>query len=141
MPIGPYCSPGRMEYRVLHRRRPVGLLWLTPSRIIRSTFATTDSGGASERVSILVDGIDSASAYGITLAYLRGLDIVQSINVLSVGSGRVTIEIDAQGGISTLARLVGIGNVMRPAGTGDDAHFRLRSEQRRFAANRSPLMQ
>lgn len=90
-----------------------------------STFATTDSGGASERVSILVDGIDSASAYGITLAYLRGLDIVQSINVLSVGSGRVTIEIEAQGGISTLARLVGIGNVMRPAGTGDDAHFRL----------------
>ena len=90
-----------------------------------SIFATTSSGGASERVSIIVEGIESAAAYGLTLAYLRRLDIVQSIHVLSVGSGRATIELEAQGGVSTLARLISIGNVMRSTGTGDDTHFRL----------------
>ena len=106
-----------------------------------STFATTDSGGASERVSILVDGIDSASAYGITLAYLRGLDIVQSINVLSVAQG---VQRSRSRRKAVSARWLGWSVLAMSCGRLALAMMPTSgfcSEQRRFAANRSPLMQ
>ncbi len=74
---------------------------------------------------LLVHGIDSPSAYGRTLSYLKALDLVEEVAVLEVRSGKVLFALSTSASASAVLRLVEIGATLAFVQEGEVAEYRL----------------
>lgn len=72
------------------------------------TESAVDSGGAS----LTVVGVRDLFDYARTLAYLKSLDQVTALKVVSVSGSEVVLSVQVRGGIATFKRVLGIGSVL-----------------------------
>ena len=71
-----------------------------------------------ERIELTITGIDSVKAYGRLQRYLENLRVVERLAVRSAASGRITYDIDVQGGIERLENALDLSVMLEKGRTG-----------------------
>lgn len=77
---------------------------------------------SSEEITLVVQGVNSASDYGRLANYLGALDSVAELFLRSVDNRQVVYEITARGGRSALAQSINFGHVLAPLPDLDDTY-------------------
>jgi uncharacterized protein len=75
-----------------------------------------------EEITLIVQGVNSASDYGRLANYLGSLDTVAKMFLRSVDNRQVVYEITARGGRSALAQSITFGHVLAPLPDLDDTY-------------------
>ena len=91
-------------------------------------FAVVPESGVSSLVTLRVEGIGDLSDYAALLAYLSGLNLVDSVSSASIDGERLDLNLALQGDARQLLELITLDRDLLPVSTsdGDDAplHFR-----------------
>ena len=76
----------------------------------------------TERISLAVTGVNSATAYARLSRYLDTLDSISQLFLRSVDNQRVIYEVTARGGRAALAQAIGFGQVLAPVPSSSDTY-------------------
>ena len=79
-------------------------------------------GGQSERsVRLRVDGISDFSDYSALVEYVRGIGLVQAVDIVSVDGERLELLLDLQGNSDQLYDLIALDRDLLPINSGESA--------------------
>jgi len=76
------------------------------------------AGLSAQDLLLQVAGVESLKDYGRTLNYLRGLNAVRSVQVVSEQNGAMVLRLAIDGTPDTLARAIASGRVLKPEAQG-----------------------
>ncbi len=85
-------------------------------------YAQSATLASSEAITLVVQGVNSASDYGRLANYLGSLDTVAKMFLHSVDNRQVVYEITARGGRAALAQSISFGHVLAPLPDRDDTY-------------------
>jgi hypothetical protein len=76
-------------------------------------------GASSTRLTVL--DVATLADYGRVLSYLERLSVLQSVDVDSFEHGSLNLKVVARGDARVLGRVLALGGVLAPNGSGGDA--------------------
>jgi hypothetical protein len=74
---------------------------------------------------MIIDGVTDAGRYGSLMAYLRSLDGVMRVDVVSLGADRAVVSVHTSGPVSSLRRLLDIGGTLSLSRDGERPEYQL----------------
>jgi hypothetical protein len=93
---------------------------------LASRLAVTDAGTLGNRVTVIVEDINTVAAYARVTQYLASLTAVRELQVVQVAGTSVNYDLQLNGSLQGLTQTIVIGSVLEPVAGDAPGTYRLR---------------